>query len=239
MHPDPSRPRTVAREETERGTVALRRRDGIGDPIWELIVNGTFAMDTVDTSTERLLARAALGEVADPSVVVVAGLGLGFTAREVLTDPRVRRVDVVELEPVLLGWVRDGLVPDTAGILEDPRVHPHVADIRHWLPDRPDRSVDAVLLDVDNGPGFLIHRANAGVYEAAFLAAVGRTLRAGGVLAVWSASPSAALRRALRSALGSCVERRTTVRREGRILEYVLYLAVREAVTPDAQTTSS
>ena len=43
---------TVAREVTPHGEVALRRRG----EVLELVVDGAFAMDTVDTSTERLLA---------------------------------------------------------------------------------------------------------------------------------------------------------------------------------------
>ena len=48
---------------------------------------------------------------------------------------------------------------------------------------------DAICLDIDNGPGWLVHEANAEVYTDATLALIGRRLRAGGRLAVWAAAP--------------------------------------------------
>ena len=83
---------------SERGEVVLRRREH--DGALELRVNGVFVMDTIETSSERELARATLAAV-DPATdaleVLVGGLGLGFTLAEVLTDPRVARVLVVEI----------------------------------------------------------------------------------------------------------------------------------------------
>ncbi len=229
---DHGRPVTLAREESDRGSVALRRRrDDVHGEVYELIANGTFVMDTVETSTERLLARAAVDVAASrvdgPPALTVAcgGLGLGYTVRELLDDTRVAAVEVVEIEPPILNWVRRGLVPPTAGVLADARVRTYVGDIRHWLPGRAAHSVDVLLLDVDNGPDFLVHLSNAEVYDAPFLTAARRVLRPGGVLAVWSAAPSPDLRRRLRDAFGSCDELRRSVVREQRDVDYFLYLA--------------
>lgn len=225
---------TLAADETPRGSVALRRRSlepaGTGE-VYELITNGTFVMDTLETTTERLLARAALAYAPPDAAwsVVVGGLGLGFTVRELLADARVARVDVIELEPAVVGWVRDGLVPPTAGVLGDERVHAHVADVRRWLPTLPAGSTDAILLDVDNGPDFLVHRANTEVYERPFLGVVRRALRPGGVVAVWSATRSSALRRRLEREFGTCEEIHRVVPREGRQLDYYLYAGRAEA----------
>ena len=84
----------VARASDQHGEVALARR---GDVV-ELVVNGAFAMDTVHTATEQALATLALARVpGDTLRVLVAGLGLGFTVRALLDEPRVAQVDVVEL----------------------------------------------------------------------------------------------------------------------------------------------
>ena len=48
---------------------------------------------------------------------------------------------------------------------------------------------DAILLDVDNGPGGLTRKGNNWLYSQAGLEAAFATLRSAGVLAVWSASP--------------------------------------------------
>ena len=106
----------LAREATPHGEVVLRRRG----PVLELVVDGAFAMDTVDTSTEVALAVRALERHPSPRRVLVGGLGLGMTTRAVLSDPRVVRTHVVELAAPLVAWARAGLVPELAG-LEDGR----------------------------------------------------------------------------------------------------------------------
>lgn len=213
----------LARAVEPSGEVALRRR---GEHL-ELVVDGRFAMDTVDTSTECELAAAALARLAGPGPfeVLVAGLGLGFTAAAVLADPRVARVDVVELSAAVAGWVRDGLVPATAGLAADPRLEVRVADVAADVAGRPAAGLDAVLLDVDNGPDFLIHDRNAALYDRPFLAAALRLLRPAGVLAVWSSHPSPELARRLAAAGAAVEELRRTVDRDGRRLDYALYLA--------------
>ena len=73
---------------------------------------------------------AALAQVDDPRAVLVGGLGLGFTAHEVLSDPRVERLVVVEIEEALVGWMRDGTVPHGPAYLADERLTVVAADIR-------------------------------------------------------------------------------------------------------------
>ncbi|WP_020580297.1 hypothetical protein [Actinopolymorpha alba] len=228
------RPVVVAREETPRGSVALRRRrDPLHGEVYELIVNGAFVMDTLETSTERLLAESALAYArVAPRTVVVGGLGLGFTVRELLADERIEHLHVVELEPAVIEWVRAGVVPATAGVLDDVRVQTHLADVRHWLPARPAASADVIMLDVDNGPDFLVHLANSEVYETPFLAAVKETLRLGGVLAVWSAARATALAERLERTFGTCREVHRTIPRESRELDYFLYVATSTGSMP-------
>jgi spermidine synthase len=204
------------------GELVLRRRG----EVLELVVDGVFAMDSLQTSTERALARLALARLDGARLAVtVAGLGLGYTAIEVLADPRVHRVDVVELHPALVQWARDGLVRPAAQALADPRVRVLVADVRDAVPALAPGSQDALLLDVDNGPDFLVHAGNAPVYEHDFLAVAARALAPGGVLAVWSASPSPVLLHRLQGAVGGCAEVPLTVLRGQRELEYAVYLA--------------
>src|SRR4051794_25132037 len=82
-----------ARAESDRGEVVLRERRQADAPeapgALELRVNGVFVMDTVQTVTEQQLAQAALAQLPEPRAVLVAGLGLGYTAQQVLADRRV------------------------------------------------------------------------------------------------------------------------------------------------------
>jgi spermidine synthase len=102
-----------------------------------------------------------------------------------------------------------------------------VGDVADALREAPPASLDAVLLDVDNGPGFLVAPANARLYDDGGLAAAAAALAPGGVLAVWcSHEPSelADTARRLDALTGVQVLRRV-VEREGRELEYWLVVA--------------
>jgi spermidine synthase len=196
----------VARAESERGRVVLRERrdpeDPTAVPVLELRVNGVFVMDTHETSTERQLAAAALAHVERPRSVVIGGLGLGFTLHEVLADHTVERVVVVEIEDALVRWMRDGTIPHGPALLADTRLHLVVADIRMAMREATPSAYDLVLLDVDNGPGYLVYQENAPLYESTFLAEVARALRPGGALVVWSSDESPDLAEAMRVVFG-------------------------------------
>ena len=216
----------VVRADDGIAELALLRRRAPAGEVLELVVDGVFAMDTEQTETERALAGLALDQLgADDLHVVVGGLGLGYTTAALLADPRVTRVDVVELHAPLVRWVREGLVPAARGLLDDPRVHVSIGDIADAVPGLLPASVDALLLDVDNGPGFLVHPGNTRVYAAPFLTAAARVLRPGGVLGVWSAEASAELALVLERTCGACEEVLLDVDREGRTFTYAVYLA--------------
>ena len=216
----------IARAESERGELVLReRRDENAPTVLELRANGVFVMDTLETSTEQALASAALALVDRPRAVVVGGLGLGFTMHEVLADHRVEKCAVVEIEPRLVDWMRDGTVPHGPALLADERVTVVVADIAVALAEAPPSSYDLVLLDVDNGPGYLVHRTNAALYREPFLRAARSVLRPGGALAVWSADEAPELRDTLAEVFGDAAAQSHDVVLQDREEAFWLYVA--------------
>lgn len=220
----------LARAESGRGEVVLRERhDPNGPSAVELRVNGVFVMDNLETASEQALARVALAQVEEPRAVLVGGLGLGFTAHEVLMDQRVEKLVVVEIEEALVGWMRDGTVPHGPTYLADERLTVVAADIRQAIHEASPASYDLVLLDVDNGPGLLVHDHNAAVYQADFLRAVADAVRPGGAVLVWSAAEAPALQREMAEVFGRATPIPFDVRLQSRDEQYWLYLAHRQA----------
>ncbi|MFN2320609.1 MAG: spermidine synthase [Dermatophilaceae bacterium] len=215
-------PVTVARADSAAGEVVLRRRGGTV----ELIVGGVFVMDTVDVSTEVELATRTLARHPRPARVLVGGLGLGFTVEALLADARVEQVVVVEIAEPLVEWAGQGLLP--ARGLRDPRVGFRAGDVGAALRASPGEW-DLVLLDVDNGPGFLVRQENAELYARAGLRAAVASLRPGGILAIWSSHRAPELLGALEAlGAGTVEEILRTVRREGREFDYAIYLTARD-----------
>ena len=213
----------VAEATSAHGQLVLRR--GGEDDGLELRVNGVFVMDGRETTSERALAALALAATTEPVHVLVAGLGLGFTLRQVLADERVRKVSLVELEPALVAWARADLVPGGAAMLSDARVETRIGDVRDQIAAAAQGSVDVVLLDVDNGPDFLVHTSNAHLYRPAFLSRCAGALSPAGVLAVWSMRDSPELRRALESVFADVRLHACAVRLQGRTDTYWVSVA--------------
>jgi spermidine synthase len=216
----------IARAESERGELVLReRRPDDGPTALELRANGVFVMDTLEVRTEQALARAALELVEEPRAVVVAGLGLGFTMHEVLADSRVEKCAVVEIEEALVRWMRDGTVPHGPSLLADRRVVVVVADIAEAIAEARPASYDLILLDVDNGPGYLVHDTNEALYHEPFLTRAREVLRPGGALVVWSAAEAPELEASLTDVFGEVSARPHEVQLQGRDEQYWLYAA--------------
>jgi spermidine synthase len=213
-------PETIARWTGPRGEVVLRRRDSGAGEVEELIVNGAFAMDSIETGSERALAALAR----PGAQVLVGGLGLGFTT-EALLKARVGSVDVVEIEEALVGWMRDGTIAHGKTLLADQRANVVVADVSLALAEAREASYDLVLLDVDNGPGYLVHDGNAALYEAPFLRLTRRILRPGGALAIWSAAEATSLEATLREVYDEVEPLTYAVVLQRREVTYWLYVA--------------
>lgn len=214
----------IARAETERGEIVLReRRNGNGPPVLELRVNGVFVIDTRETTSERALAAATLELVDDPRHVLVGGLGFGHTMHEVLADPRVERCTVVEIEQPLVDWMRDGTIAHGPQLLADGRLTVTVGDVAQVLAEAGEDAYDLVLLDVDNGPGYLVHDANAPIYQPPFLEVARQAVRQ--VLAVWSAAESPELEAALQATFGNVEPQSYDVQLAERPEHYWLYVS--------------
>ncbi|HSN43778.1 MAG TPA: hypothetical protein VLR88_06955 [Propionibacteriaceae bacterium] len=219
--------RTIARSDVDGFDIALRlRRSPTGD-VHELVVNGMFAMDSTDASSE--LALADLVD-ADAAAVLVGGLGLGFTAARLL-DRTGAHLDIAELSSALIGWAQAGVTPQLGRVAADPRTTLIHADVATLLCDPASGRWDAILLDVDNGPDFLIHDLNAGLYSPSVLTAALTHLTPGGLLAVWCQGEHPALAAALRVLDPDAGLTSIRVTRDGHVIDYVIHWARRTTST--------
>lgn len=221
---------TVERCDTALGEWVLRRRvDPDGRLVFEIVANGAFLMDSREHGTEERLAEVAFDGLPRSGglSVLVGGLGFGYTLRAVLDDDRVERVAVVEWAPAVVDWVRGPAAHLAGGPLEDSRVRVAVGDVWAFLGDVRPRPWDAVLLDVDNGPEFLVHEHNARLYFPPGLRRCREALRPGGRLALWSSERSPRCLADLRRVFGRATEHAFPVEREGRRFDYYVYAATR------------
>ena len=159
---------------------------------FEIVANGVFLMDTRGGGSERLHVTLAAARMPPPGRMLIGGLGVGFSLAAALAHPCVGEVHVVERESAVLRWNLGPLAPMNADALHDPRVRTYEADVVDWLANAPAGSLDAICLDVDNGPEWLVTPGNAWLYANDGLRTVGRALSPDGVLTIWSAAPAPA-----------------------------------------------
>ena len=203
----------LAYEETSLGPLCLRRRRTLREPVQtvtEITLNHEFLMSSLHTDSERALADIAIGRLAGESSepshdddsgwrVLVGGLGLGFTAAAALRCPGVTRVDVVEFLPPVIGWLRSGLVPLSAELNQESRLHVHQGDIYRRLLEPPRGApYHAILIDVDHSPDDRLDDANGKFYGVEGLRRAAAHILPGGVLALWSYDESTPLLRHMR-----------------------------------------
>ena len=178
-----TRPRfeELAWRATPIGEISLRRRiDPLLDvDVYEVKIDDEFLMSSLFTVAEEELSRLGLAATDGRELdVVVGGLGLGYTARTALEDPRVRSLLVVEAVGEVIAWHERGLLPFAAPLTTDPRSRLIEADFfamaasaEGFDPASPGRRFDAILLDVDHSPRHVLAPANADLYTAAGLRA--------------------------------------------------------------------
>ncbi|KGA96485.1 spermine/spermidine synthase [Alkalihalobacillus alcalophilus ATCC 27647 = CGMCC 1.3604] len=189
-----SLPEVIERCSTDRGEIQLQKRD----EQFEIIYNGTFLMATYNGDSERLLVKAALDSVAEPNRVLIGGLGVGFSLAEALVDPRVRQVDVVEIEQVIIEWNDYHLSGFNSRAIDDPRTNIIHADLLKYVQETVVK-YDVICLDIDNGPDWIVAEPNNGLYSDRGIEQLMRILSKKGILSFWSATESAAFVQKLRT----------------------------------------
>lgn len=152
---------------------------------------------------------------------------MGYTTAAVLQQLTADgQLVVAELVPGVIEWNK-GPLADLAGRpLQNDRVTVRVIDVAEILKVE-QRTYDAILLDVDNGPEGLTRKGNDWLYSPAGLDAALTALRPAGVLGVWSASPNLAFTQRLHQAGFAVDEVRVRARGVGKGAWHTIWLAER------------
>lgn len=187
--------------DTPLGLLCLRRRELISRPgtvITEVTLDGEFLMSSYNTESERALAtRAVAFHSGDDLRVLVGGLGLGYTVHAALASSRVALVEVVELLPQVISWLARDLLPLSAELRADARLHVVEGDVYRRLREPAGDTHDLILVDVDHNPQEALHDDNLSFYTQQALETVRGHLSPGGVLAIWSSADDAPFVQAL------------------------------------------
>lgn len=176
---------------TAMGPLVLRRRwvAAIDADVVEVILGDEHLMSSLFTVGETELAVRGLAAAEGEALrLLVGGLGLGYTARQALADPRVASVEVVDALAPVIEWHQAGLVPLGVSLGQEPRCRLTLGDFFGWFdaPRAVGERYDAVLLDIDHSPRKLLHPDHARFYSRDGLARVRGGLTGKGVFAMWS-----------------------------------------------------
>ncbi len=158
-----------------------------------ITVDGRQLMTSRESESELELARLGCERIRHrrDAAVLIGGLGMGYTLRRTLDLLGAGgQVMVAELMPEVVRWNRDFLGELTGRPLEDRRVTVRTRDVGQILHNS-EGAFDAILLDVDNGPGAMTYAGNEGLYGRSGIDAAMRALRKGGCLAIWSVDAEA------------------------------------------------
>jgi spermidine synthase len=179
---------------TRLGEVSLRRRlePITGQDVYEVKLGDDFLMSSLFTAAEEAMADLALAWWGErPARVLVGGLGLGYTAMAALGHDQVRSLDVVEALAPVIGWHRERLLPCSAGLVDDPRVHLVEADFFAVVAGADSPAAicppyECLLLDIDHAPDLVLDPSHQALYTPAGLRRLGALMTDDGVLALWS-----------------------------------------------------
>jgi spermidine synthase len=194
---------------------------------FSIMLGSNELMNSRLSGSEEALAKLSCQRIQgrERPKILIGGLGMGFTLRAALAElGSDAQVTVAELLPAVVAWARGPMAEVFGDSLNDPRVSIHEGDVGRLI--RSSRSAyDAILLDVDNGPEGLVRKENDWLYSGEGLRAARRALRAGGVLAVWSASADRGFSQRLQQAGFQVDEQVVRPHRAGKGARHVIWIA--------------
>lgn len=216
---------TIESISTAEGILELRQR---GERDFLITIGSQILMNSLSNRSEVVLGQLGCAHLkeSDSPLVLVGGLGMGFTLKAVLdTLPPSARVVVAELNPTVREWCCGPLAGLTENAVSDPRVTVEIGDvarrIRMTAVSGGESRFDAIVLDLYRGPHPKTDQTDDPLYGSRAIDNMRAALKPGGVVAVWGENYDESFDKRLRGA-GFTV----TTERPGRGgLRHVVFLA--------------
>ncbi len=172
----------MARSSRYQRIVLTRWKDDL-----RLYLNGHLQFASRDEYRyHEALIHPGLSAVRDPKRVLVMGGGDGMAVREILKDPRVERVTLVELDPEMTRLFRDNetLARLNGGAFRSPKVTVFNADAFEWLKEH-EGPFDFIVADFPDPSNYSVGK----LFTETFYTLTRHRLAPGGILAVQATSP--------------------------------------------------
>jgi spermidine synthase len=158
-------------------------------PIYEIVCDSQVVMSNYSICSEQILAKLAVEKSHDRSemVMLIAGLGMGYTLQKALSYHYVIQVDVIEKNPTIVEWNKRYFAPINNFCLYDKRTKIISGDFITFVFNYGfERRYDAILVDIDNGPRGIVYPNNRIIYRLAFLKLLKNMLQRNGIIYFWS-----------------------------------------------------
>jgi spermidine synthase len=147
--------------------------------IRSLYENGLILASSPDESAAEEAVHYALLEHPAPRQILMIGGGASGAVVQALRHPTVERIDLVELDPALIGMARQFFPSESSSLFSDSRVHLHYADGRYYLKSARD-TFDVIIVNVPDPQTAQLNR----FYTAEFFRSAREHLAPGGLLAL-------------------------------------------------------
>ena len=173
----------ISRVQTRHQRIVLTRRRGD----LRLYLDGDLQFSSRDEYRyHEALVHPAMAAHSKPRRVLLLGAGDGLALREILRWPTVERVDLIELDPLMVQLAKEhqALRRLNHNSLEDPRVHVAVGDAFGLVPLMP-KPFDVVIADFPDPDTAAIAR----LYSIGFYSRLISQLAPRGVLVTQASSP--------------------------------------------------
>jgi spermidine synthase len=178
---------SAAQARQWRGLRLLASRDSIygnlavveTGNIRSLYENGLILANSPDESAAEEAVHYALLEHPAPRRILMIGGGASGAIAQALRHPTVECIDLVELDPALIGMAREFFPSESVTLDSDSRVHLHYADGRYYLRSAHDK-FDVIIVNVPDPQTAQLNR----FYTAEFFRSARDHLAPGGLLAL-------------------------------------------------------